>query len=172
MGSGSARGRLATARAEGCQAAASMAGAPRLARTAARLRSRASRASSHPSLGPSNRSAHPYRLSDADPRSDPSRSFPGQRLGPLVCFWSGPAVARYRGRQEFRLNTRPTTSVGMDRFSRVGEIGTRDPLTPDIGSVSTNVLRRPIFLRDKDFAHRCISVDKVNGGQNGGQTHS
>jgi hypothetical protein len=38
-------------------------------------------------------------------------------------------------------------------------------LTPDIGSVSTDVLRRPIFLRDKDFALRRIPVDNPNGGQ-------
>jgi hypothetical protein len=44
-----------------------LAGAPRLARTAARLTSKASRASSQPNLGP--RSAHPYRLSDPDPPS-------------------------------------------------------------------------------------------------------
>jgi hypothetical protein len=38
-------------------------------------------------------------------------------------------------------------------------------LTPDIGSVSKAVHRRPIFLKNKDFALRRISVDNPNGGQ-------
>jgi hypothetical protein len=33
-------------------------------------------------------------------------------------------------------------------------------LTPDIGSASTDVLRRPIFLKNKDFTLGRISVDK------------
>jgi hypothetical protein len=33
-------------------------------------------------------------------------------------------------------------------------------LTPDIGSVATNVPGRPIFLRDKDSGLRRISVER------------
>jgi hypothetical protein len=33
-------------------------------------------------------------------------------------------------------------------------------LTPDIGSVSKDVLRRPVSLKNKDSALRRISVDK------------
>ena len=46
--------------------------------------------------------------------------------------------------------------------------GTHGSLTPDIGSVSTDVFRRPIFLENNDFALGRISVDKPDGGQ----THS
>jgi hypothetical protein len=35
------------------------------------------------------------------------------------------------------------------------------PLPPDIGSASTGVLRRSIFLKNRDFALRHISVDKL-----------
>ena len=35
-----------------------------------------------------------------------------------------------------------------------------DPLTPNIGSVSNNVRSRPIFLENKDFALKRISVDQ------------
>jgi hypothetical protein len=45
-------------------------------------------------------------------------------------------------------------------------------LTPDIGSVATNVPRRPIFLRDKDSGLRRMQWTKANRGQNGGQTQS
>jgi hypothetical protein len=61
--------------------------------------------------------------------------------------------------------------VGPD-FSEPKSIDHGNPLTPDIGSVATNVPRRPIFLRDKDSGVRRISVDKANGGQDDGQTHS
>jgi hypothetical protein len=39
------------------------------------------------------------------------------------------------------------------------------PLTPDIGSVSKDVPRRPVLLKNKDSALRRISVDNTNGGQ-------
>jgi hypothetical protein len=38
---------------------------------------------------------------------------------------------------------------------------TTTPCPPDIGSVSTDVPRRPVFLRYKDFALRRISMDKA-----------
>ena len=44
-------------------------------------------------------------------------------FGLVVRSWSGAAVAgRYRRRQESRLNTGPTRSDGVHRFSRAGEI--------------------------------------------------
>ena len=65
---------------------------------------------------------------------------------------------------------------GGTRSSVMGKIitvaadktGTHGSLTPDIGSVSTDVFRRPIFLENNDFALGRISVDKPDGGQ----THS
>jgi hypothetical protein len=45
-----------------------------------------------------------------------------------------------------------------------------NPLTPDIGSVSMDVRRHPIFLTNMDFTLGSISVDSRKCGQTHSQT--
>jgi hypothetical protein len=92
---------------------------------------------------------------------------------PVVRSWSEAAAAqRHRGREECLLNAHPTRSDGVDRLVGLArfELATLEP--PDIGSVATNVPRRPISLEIRILDLDAFRWTKANGGQNVGQTHS